>query len=291
MAKMSKSSRSFKLPPVSSSSVSSVSGSESGQGLEDMLHVTKVRTSQVDNADLFMYGDGPKKSNSDLQKKVSTPDPEEEVSMEPPFVALVSNLPMECTEGELRKVFTSFSIRSLTIPKKGKRPKGFAYVEMDSREDLVRLLKMDKLKCRGRCLMAKIGQLPPEPPTKAAGDGFSLFTCSGRQFDINSSHYSASVSDLSTIDSPISARNSPFPSESESSFFGRDNPIKRIPSSTEEVERRMQIRLQKLAEFENSESERIKSECEDDPDAFMSWSDALDEIRKSETDSSNHTES
>jgi len=53
----------------------------------------------------------------------------------------------------------------------------------------------------------------------------------------------------------------------------------------------MQIRLQKLAEFENSESERIKSECEDDPDAFMSWSDALDEIRKSETDSSNHTES
>ncbi|EDX10070.1 uncharacterized protein LOC6737653 [Drosophila simulans] len=281
---MSKSSRSFKFPPVSSSSVSSVSGSESGLGgLEDMLHVTKVRTSQADNAEHFLYGDGPKKSNSDLQKKVSTPDPEEEVPMEPPFVALVSNLPMECTEGELRKVFTSFSIRSLTIPKKGKRPKGFAYVEMESREDLIRLLKMDKLKCRGRCLMSKIGQLPPEPPTKAAGDGFLLFTGrSGSQFDINSCHYSASISDLSSIGSPISARNSPLLPESESSFFGRDNPIKRIPSSTEEVERRMEIRLQKLAEFENSQSERIKSECEDDPDAFMSWSDALDEIRKSE---------
>ncbi|EDV51402.2 uncharacterized protein LOC6544179 [Drosophila erecta] len=281
LAKMSKSSRSFKLPPASSSSVSSISGSESGHGLENMLHITMVRTSKAQNAELFLYGDGTKKSNSDLQKKVSAPDPEKEVPMEPPFVALVSNLPMECTEGELQKVFTSFPIRSLTIPKKGKRPKGFAYVEMDSREDLIRLLKMDKLKCRGRCLMTKVSQLPPEPPRKEAGDGyFTRRSCS--QFDINSSHYSASVSDLSTIDSPISADKSPFLPESESSLFGRENPIKRIPSSTEEVESRMELRLQKLAEFENAESEKVESECQDDQDSFMSWSDVLDEIRKSE---------
>ncbi|XP_043649340.1 uncharacterized protein LOC122617513 [Drosophila teissieri] len=286
---MSKSSRCLKLPPVSSSSVSSISGSEAGQGLEDMLHVTKVLTSQADNAELFLYGDGPKQSNSDLQKKVSTPDPEEEAPMDPPFVAMVSNLPMECTESELQKVFASFSIRSLTIPKKGKRPKGFAYVEMDSREDLIRLLKMDKLKCRGRCLMAKISELPPEPPKRGAGDGFFTFSRSCSQFDINSSHYSASVSDLSTIDSPVSAHKSPFLPESESSFYGKessfygkDNPIKRVPSSTEEVERRMELRLQKLAEFENAESERVQSECQDEQDTFMSWSDALDEIRKSE---------
>ncbi|EDW94116.2 uncharacterized protein LOC6533699 [Drosophila yakuba] len=281
-AKMSKSSRCFKLPPVSSSSVSSISGSESGQGLEDMLHVTKVLTSQGDIEERFLYGDGPKKSNSNLQKKVSTPDPEEEVPLDPPFVAMVSNLPMECTESELQKVFQSFSIRSLTIPKKGKRPKGFAYVEMDSRGDLIRLLKMDKLKCRGRCLMAKISELPPEPPKRGAGDGFFTFSRTCSQFDINSSHYSASVSDLSTIDSPVSADKSPFLPESESSLYGNENPIKRVPSSTEEVERRMELRLQKLAEFENAESERVASECQDDQDSFMSWSDALDEIRKSE---------
>jgi len=109
------------MPPVGSSSVSSisVSGSESGHGLEGMLHVTKVKTSEVDDAELYLHKDGTQKSNTDLPKKVSTPDVEEEVPRSPPYVALVSNLPMECTERELNKVLTSFSVRSLTIPKKG----------------------------------------------------------------------------------------------------------------------------------------------------------------------------
>jgi len=262
----------------------SVSGSESGHGLEDMLHVTKVKTSELDEAELYLHKDGTQKSNTDLPKKVSAPDVEEEVPTSPPYVALVSNLPMECTERELNKVLTNFSVRSLTIPKKGKRPKGFAYVEMDSREDLIGLLRLEKLKCRGRCLMIKISQ-DRETPVKGGGDAPSYAPLPSSEFDVNSEHYSASVSDLSVIDSPSSEGESPSPlwPKSESSFYGRDTPITRKPSSTEELERRMEMRLQKLAEFENAESEKAQNEYPDDQDTVsMSWSDVLSETRNSE---------
>ncbi|XP_037720916.1 uncharacterized protein LOC119554192 [Drosophila subpulchrella] len=283
---MSKLSRGFKKPPVGSSSVSSisVSGSESGHGLEGMLHVTKVKTSEVDEVEFYLFKDGTQKSNSDLPKKISTPDVEEGVPTSPPYVALVSNLPMECTERELNKVLTNFSVRSLTIPKKGKRPKGFAYVEMDSREDLIGLLRLEKLKCRGRCLMIKISQ-DQETPVKGGGDAPSLSPLPSSEFDVNSEHYSASVSDLSVMDSPSSEGESPSPlwPKSESSFYGRDTPITRKPSSTEELERRMEMRLQKLAEFENAESEKAQNENLDDQDTVsMSWSEVLSETRNSE---------
>ncbi|KAI8040413.1 hypothetical protein M5D96_006356 [Drosophila gunungcola] len=249
---MSKSSRNFKLPPVGSSSVSSISGGESGRSLEAMLHVTQVQTSEVDDSDLY-FRVGTEKPKFDLSKKISIPDFEEQVPTSPPYVALVSNLPMECTERELNKVFNNFSIRSLTIPKKGKRPKGFAYVEMDSREDLIRLLQQENLKCRGRCLMIKL--------------------CEDRL---------ASVISV-TLNPPVNQNNTPRWPASESSFYGRDTPIRRKPSSTEELERRMELRLEKLAEFENAQSERAQNRSMHDQDAFsMSWSDILSETRNSE---------
>ncbi|XP_016981057.2 uncharacterized protein LOC108046015 [Drosophila rhopaloa] len=285
---MSKSSRSSKLPPVGFSSVSSISGSESGRSLEGMLHVTRVQTSEGDSQSSSHYfqKDTPKESKTDLPKKLSTPDLEEMVPTSPPFLALISNLPMECTETELNKVFTNFSIRSLTIPKKGKRPKGFAYVEMYSREELIRLLQMEKPKCRGRCLMIKLSPdtaiVKKHSPQNGGGDAY--FTpLSSSEIDLTSEHYSASVSDLSNIDSRNSPNNSPRWPGSESSFFGRDTPISRKPSSTEELERRMELRLQKLAEFENAQSERVQRGNIDDQDSFsMSWSDVLSDARNSE---------
>ncbi|XP_017059461.2 uncharacterized protein LOC108100198, partial [Drosophila ficusphila] len=281
IVKMSRSSRSSKLPPVVSSSVSSFSGSESVPSLEAMLHVTQVQTSEVDNTEIYFYKDGNNKSKTDLPKKDSTPNFEEEVPTSPPFMALVSNLPMECTERELQKVFTNFSIRSLTIPKKGKRPKGFAYVEMGSRQDLIRLLQLDKPKCRGRCLMIKINE-KKETPQIGGGDAH-YNPLPSSECDANSDHYSASVSDLSTIDSPTSQSGSPIWPESESSYYRRDMPITRKPSSTEELERRMDIRLKKLAEFENAQSERFQNGSFDDQDSYsLSWSDILSETRNSE---------
>lgn len=261
-----------------------------------MLHVTQVQTRFEEEAQFYYYKDD-RKSQSELSVEVKIPDPAEQVPQDPPFVALVSNLPMECNERELRQVFTDFSICTLIVPKKGKRPKGFAYVEVESREELIRLLQLEKLKCRGRLLSikvspdreiiasGKVGKGVGRGVTRGAGGGDAHFTpLTISDFDGSSAHYSASVSDLSTIDSSSSPGGSPRCPGSESSIYDEGMPIRRQPSSTDELERRMDIRLQKLAEFENAQSEREQGSLMDDQDdiSFMSWSDVLSETRKSE---------
>ncbi|KAH8296771.1 hypothetical protein KR054_011023, partial [Drosophila jambulina] len=279
--KMSKSARGSrpKMPFASTPSASSISGGgEPNQGLEAMLHVTQVQTSCPDEAEFYYRkGDG-EKSLEEMSLEVKAPDLEEEVPLEPPFVAMVSNLPMECFEKELSQVFSNFSIRTLTVPKKGKRPKGFAYVEMSSREELIRLLQMEKLKCRGRLLSIKLCPDPEKVPKHAGAGGDAPFTpLSISDFDDSSSHYAASVSDLTASEAPSSPEGSP--------RLGSELPISRKPSSIDELERRMDLRLQKLAEFENAQTDREKSSQMDDDheDVFnMSWTDVLSEIRKSE---------
>ncbi|KAH8379697.1 hypothetical protein KR009_006594 [Drosophila setifemur] len=274
-------------------SMSSISGSGSPvSSLTAMLHVTQVQTSE-DNDAFYYHGDENGKTDLD-QKDEPGPDLEEKVPKESPYVALISNLPMECSERELLSVFENFSTRSLILPKKGKRPKRFAYLEMNSREELIRLLTLGKLKCRGRWLSINLcedleGYLK-ENKFKGrggvglgggGGDAFWSPENSNSEADDFSTHYSASISDLSTTtfgSFPMSSRSS----RSDSSFYGRNNPIKRKPSTTKELEARMHLRLQKLAEFENAESEKAQSSQPDNLDSFMSWSDALNEARNSE---------
>ncbi|XP_017021154.1 uncharacterized protein [Drosophila kikkawai] len=321
---MSKSARGSrpKLPFPSSPSASSISGGKPNQGLEAMLHVTQVHTSCADEGDFYYYPGGGEKSQSELSMEVKTPDLEAEVPLKPPFVALVSNLPMECYERELSQVFSNFSIRTLTVPRKGKRPKAFAYLEMNSREELIRLLQLEKLKCRGRLLSIKLCPDPEKIPSggmkpgergggggvygglygelgfervggvagvyggASAGAGDAPFTpLSISDYDSTSAHYAASVSDLNAEEPPSSPVESPRAMGSESSIYNMEIPIRRKPSTIDELERRMDIRLQKLAEFENAQSEREQSSQMDDDqeDIYsVSWTDILNEARKSE---------
>ncbi|KAH8322952.1 hypothetical protein KR059_011691, partial [Drosophila kikkawai] len=286
--KMSKSARGSrpKLPFPSSPSASSISDGKPNQGLEAMLHVTQVHTSCADEGDFYYYQSESEKSQSELSMEVKTPDLEAEVPLKPPFVALVSNLPMECYERELSQVFSNFSIRTLTVPRKGKRPKAFAYLEMNSREELIRLLQLEKLKCRGRLLSIKLCPDPEKVPSASAGAGDAPFTpLSISDYDSTSAHYAASVSDLNAEEPPSSPVESPRAMGSESSIYNMEIPIRRKPSTIDELERRMDIRLQKLAEFENAQSEREQSSQMDDDqeDIYsVSWTDILNEARKSE---------
>ncbi|KAH8259687.1 hypothetical protein KR026_008939 [Drosophila bipectinata] len=268
---------------------SKVSVTSSEINLSAALHVTQVQTTEEDEP-FYFYNGPPKTSKTDLvEEEPHRAALEDFVPRTPPFVAKISNLPMECNERELQKVFASFSIRSLTVPKKGKRPKGYALMELETREDLIQLLSLEK-KCRGRLLYTTV-YMDAEMPVKPGGSGDAPFTprnsitprtpsISGTvtsETDDISSHYSASISNLSEVESPRC-------SSSEMSFFTRDSPIKRTPSSLEDSERKMHIRLQKLAEFENAQTERFEnSSPSDDPEAFnMAWSDILNEVKKSE---------
>ncbi|KAH8264886.1 hypothetical protein KR038_006664 [Drosophila bunnanda] len=320
---MSKSARGSrpKMAFGSSPSASSISGGKSNHGLEAMLHVTHVQTSCEDEAEFYYYKSDREKSQADVSMEVKTPDLEEVVPQDPPFVALVSNLPMECYERELCQVFSNFSIFKMTVPKKGKRPKGFAYVELNSRKELIRLLQLEKLKCRGRLLSIKLCPDPEKVPSggmkvgdkemggfgglggmfgeigvgglaefgiraggEAGAGGDAAFTpLSISEIDATSGHYAASVSDLSVSETPSSPEGSPRMG-SESSIYHSEMPIRREPSSIDELERRMEMRLQKLAEFENAQSREQSSQMdEDQEDVFSrSWSDILIETIESE---------
>ncbi|XP_020804610.1 uncharacterized protein LOC110181247 [Drosophila serrata] len=316
---MSKSARGSrpKMASGSSPSASSISGGKPNQGLEAMLHVTHVQTNYEAEAEFYYYKSDREKSEADVPMEVKTPDLEEVVPLDPPFVALVSNLPMECNERELVQVFSNFSIHTLTVPKKGKRPKGFAYVELNSREELIRLLQLKKLKCRGRLLSIKLCPDPERIPSGGmkigdkgmggrleemgfgglpdfgvgtglykgefgAGGDAPFTPLSNSDYEVSSSHYAASVSDLSVSETPSSPGGSPRMG-SESSIYHSEMPISRQPSSIDELERRMDMRLKKLAEFENAQSEQNSQLDEDHEDILSrSWSDILIEAIKSE---------
>lgn len=268
------------------------SASSSELSLSSALHVTQVQTTEEDEP-FYYYAGPPQTSKTDLEEMEQPKEClEDMVPMTPPFVAKISNLPMECNERELEKVYANFPRRSLTVPKKGKRPKGYALMELECREDLIQLLSLEK-KCRGRLLYTTVYK-DEEIPVKPGGGGDAPWTprtlrtprtprtpiTSGNvtsETDDLSSHYSASVSNLSEVVSSEC-------SNSEMSYFSRESPIKRTPSSIEDAEKKMHLRLQKLAEFENAQTERFEnSSPSDDPETFqMTWSDILNEAKKSE---------
>ncbi|XP_001353920.4 uncharacterized protein [Drosophila pseudoobscura] len=256
--------------PVSST------GSETERSLEDMLSVTRLRIGDTDaDADdgerptrkMKPKSKAPQKSLG--ARSVEAPD-------QPPFVALVANLPMETSVRELLVLFVQHSIRSISLLRLGKggSQQRKAHVELATRDDLMELLKKDQLLCRGRRLSISVCQDPG-----AAGDErcnrhvvsgldgtWSLH--SGSDADESSSEYAASVRSVQEREA-----------SSEASVH-----ISRTPSSTEELERRMEVRLQKLAEFENAQTEQAQSSQGDDDEIppQMSWPKFWSDVQKSE---------
>lgn len=64
----------------------------------------------------------------------------EKISDHPPYVAFVGNLPFNIEVNELERVFSPLTIGNVRIPKFQGKPKGFAYLEFSSAEDLKRAL-------------------------------------------------------------------------------------------------------------------------------------------------------
>ncbi|KAH8270136.1 hypothetical protein KR018_004412, partial [Drosophila ironensis] len=273
----------------------SPSASTSEANLTATLHVTQVQTTEETEEVFYYYGDPPGQSRTNLQKEEpKEPDLDSLVPRHPPFVAKISNMPMECNEKELRNVFSNFPVVSVTFPKKGKRLKGYALLEVESREEFLRLLALEK-KVRGRQLVIKLsddlgvpvketvgaGDAPSsQREALSAGSSMTPRTAPTSEPDVVSLHYAASVSNLSS-----DFRGSLSSLSSVSSAYERSTPLKRKPSSIEELEQRMADSLQKLAEFENAETERFdKSQTDDDPDGYSScWTEILGEIKKSES--------
>ncbi|XP_017136851.1 eukaryotic translation initiation factor 4H [Drosophila miranda] len=258
--------------PVSST------GSETERSLEDMISVTRLRIGDTDaDADDAKRPTRKMKTTSKAPQKslvarsVEAPD-------QPPFVALVGNLPMETSVRELLVLFVQHSIRSISLLRLGKGggQQRKAHVELATRHDLMELLKKDQLLCRGRRLSISVCQDPG-----AAGDvRCNRQVVSG--LDGTWSLHSGSDADESSSDYAVSVRSG---QEREASSEA-SLPISRTPSSIEELERRMEVRLRKLSEFENAQTERAQSSQGDDEGGEVprkiSWPQFWSEVQKSE---------
>ncbi|SPP83266.1 eukaryotic translation initiation factor 4B isoform X1 [Drosophila guanche] len=71
----------------------------------------------------------------------------------PPFIAYINNLPFDANEDDLYEFFGSINLISLRLPREdgeNGRSRGFGYVELESRDDLIHVLSLPDPSIKGR---------------------------------------------------------------------------------------------------------------------------------------------
>ncbi|XP_033150930.1 eukaryotic translation initiation factor 4B [Drosophila busckii] len=71
----------------------------------------------------------------------------------PPFIAYINNLPFDANEDDIYEFFGSINLASLRLPREDGetgRSRGFGYVELESRDDLIHVLSLPDPSIKGR---------------------------------------------------------------------------------------------------------------------------------------------
>ncbi|KAH8308626.1 hypothetical protein KR044_009064, partial [Drosophila immigrans] len=71
----------------------------------------------------------------------------------PPFIAYINNLPFDASEDDIYEFFGSINLASLRLPREDGetgRSRGFGYVELENREDLIHVLSLPDPSIKGR---------------------------------------------------------------------------------------------------------------------------------------------
>jgi len=79
---------------------------------------------------------------------------------EPPFTAYVGNLPYQCVQGDVDQIFAELKVRNIKLirDRETDKFKGFAYVEFDDKESLIKALEFDQAQFGDRNLKVNISQ-------------------------------------------------------------------------------------------------------------------------------------
>ncbi|XP_030373158.1 uncharacterized protein LOC115623091 [Scaptodrosophila lebanonensis] len=269
-----------KATPVPLSSFLASNCAEQSQ--TDTIQVTKVLRTDLDHeaqevAKTYELPTAP--------RAVRALECDQNIPLRPPYVAFINNLPFDAGEQEVRQLFSHHGIRSLRLPRDDRshrRTRGFAYVELETREELIALLKEDEPICRGRRLRIEVsnenerarytgggveaGDSRWSQRPSSAGDGPPLIRKLSSELDHDVTIDTGSETQFPMLkskthqlelDTPGSATELLPPSSEE-------------PLSEEELQERMHLRLQKLAEFENAQSSQNSDEVDD---AYQCWRD------------------
>jgi len=64
---------------------------------------------------------------------------------EPPFTAYVGNLPYQCVQGDVEQIFAELKVRyiNMNLDRDTGNFRGFAFVEFDDKESLIKALEFD----------------------------------------------------------------------------------------------------------------------------------------------------
>ncbi|KAH8417036.1 hypothetical protein KR222_001778 [Zaprionus bogoriensis] len=71
----------------------------------------------------------------------------------PPFIAYINNLPFDASEDDIYEFFGSINLASLRLPREDGetgRSRGFGYVELENRDDLIHVLSLPDPSIKGR---------------------------------------------------------------------------------------------------------------------------------------------
>ncbi|XP_023169556.2 eukaryotic translation initiation factor 4B [Drosophila hydei] len=78
---------------------------------------------------------------------------DDSIPHKPPFIAYINNLPFDANEEDIYDFFGSINLASLRLPREDGdtgRSRGFGYVELESREDLINVLSLPDPSIKGR---------------------------------------------------------------------------------------------------------------------------------------------
>jgi len=91
---------------------------------------------------------------------------------EPPFTAFVGNISFECVQGDFDELFQGLDLKETRIVRDRDtgNPKGYAYVEFGSKQDLAEALKFDGEMWQGRNLRVNVAE---QKRRGGGGGGFS----------------------------------------------------------------------------------------------------------------------
>ncbi|XP_033238945.1 eukaryotic translation initiation factor 4B isoform X1 [Drosophila pseudoobscura] len=96
----------------------------------------------------------------------------------PPFIAYINNLPFDANEDDLYEFFGSINLISLRLPREdgeNGRSRGFGYVELESRDDLIHVLSLPDPSIKGRRIRIELSNENDQqnrPKTNRRFEGF-----------------------------------------------------------------------------------------------------------------------
>ncbi|KAH8260779.1 hypothetical protein KR038_001816, partial [Drosophila bunnanda] len=104
----------------------------------------------------------------------------------PPFIAYINNLPFDANEDDLYEFFGSINLMSLRLPREdgeNGRSRGFGYVELDNRDDLIYVLSLPDPSIKGRRIRIELSNENDQQYRQKNNRRFDGFGNSGENRD------------------------------------------------------------------------------------------------------------